>query len=102
VIFYWGVGEGINSNIRRIENALVETNIPCHVPMLETREIDERVINGKITFSTFHACKGRQRKHVFGGVRPVVFLHVCPEHRFHEMPGTRCMLRRRGRLTGCI
>jgi hypothetical protein len=27
-----GVGEGINSNIR--ENALVETNIPCHVPML--------------------------------------------------------------------
>jgi hypothetical protein len=23
------------------------------------------VINGKITFSTFHACKGRQRKHVF-------------------------------------
>jgi hypothetical protein len=31
--------EGISSNIRRIENALVETNIPCHVPMLETRRL---------------------------------------------------------------
>lgn len=65
-IFILGASvRGVNSNIRRIENALVESNIPCHVPMLETREIDERVISGKVTFSTFHACKGRQRKHVF-------------------------------------
>lgn len=65
-IFILGASvRGINSNIRRIENALVNSNIPCHVPMLETREIDERVVNGKVVFSTFHSCKGRQRKHVF-------------------------------------
>jgi hypothetical protein len=65
-IFILGASvRGVNSNIRRIENSLVESDIPCHVPMLETREIDERVINGKVVFSTFHACKGRQRKHVF-------------------------------------
>jgi acyl carrier protein phosphodiesterase len=57
--------KGQYSNIRRLENMLVEKNIPCHVPMLETTNIDERVINGKIVFSTFHTVKGRQRPYVF-------------------------------------
>lgn len=65
-IFILGASvRGINSNIRRIENALVDTGVPCHVPMMENRDIDERVIDGKIVFATFHACKGRQRKYVF-------------------------------------
>ena len=57
--------KGANSNIRRLENTLVEKNIPCHVPMLEGEKMDDRVIDGKIVFSTFHSVKGRQRKYVF-------------------------------------
>ena len=58
--------KGTFSNVRRLENALVESGIPCHVPMFENeRIVDEKVINGKIVFSTFHSVKGRQRKYVF-------------------------------------
>lgn len=57
--------KGVNSNIRKLENRLVENNIPCHVPMLDNDKIDDRVIGGKVVFSTFHCVKGRQRKYVF-------------------------------------
>lgn len=57
--------KGQYSSIRKLENMLVEKNIPCHVPMLENTNIDERVIGGKIVFSTFHCVKGRQRPYVF-------------------------------------
>ena len=57
--------KGQNSYIRKMENALVEHNIPCHVPMLETENVDEKVIEGKVVFSTFHSVKGRQRRYVF-------------------------------------
>jgi len=57
--------KGSNSNIRNLENTLVEKDIPCHVPMLDNEKLDERVIDGKIVFSTFHCVKGRQRKYVF-------------------------------------
>jgi len=61
-----GSVKGPNSVIRRIENALVDANIPCHVPMMENAEqIDEEVIKGKIVFSSFHTSKGRQRPYVF-------------------------------------
>ena len=66
-IFVLGASvKGPNSNIRKIENALVRNNIPCHVPIIENEKIeDERVIKGKVVFSTFHCVKGRQRKFVF-------------------------------------
>jgi superfamily I DNA/RNA helicase len=65
-IFVLGASvKGVNSQIRRIENVLVEAGIPCHVPMLETDKIDEKVISGKVVFSTFHCVKGRQRPYVF-------------------------------------
>lgn len=57
--------KGANSQIRRIENSLVEAGIACHVPMMETDKIDEKVIDGKVVFSTFHSVKGRQRPYVF-------------------------------------
>ena len=57
--------KGVNSHIRNMENVLTEADIPCHVPMLESDLMDERVIDGKIVFSTFHTVKGRQRKYVF-------------------------------------
>lgn len=54
-----------NMNICRLENALVEKGLPCYVPILKDEKLDERVIDGKIVFSTFHSAKGRQRKYVF-------------------------------------
>ncbi len=50
--------------MKRMENVLVERDIPCHVPIFESEEIDDKVIDGKIVFSTFHSVKGRQRKYV--------------------------------------
>ena len=69
-IFVLGASvKGANSLLRRIENALVEADIPCHVPRVEdgagSDRMDERVIQGKVVFSTFHTVKGRQRKYVF-------------------------------------
>ena len=52
-------------NVRKIENKLVEENIPCYVPIFDSEKLDERVIDGKIVFSTFHSVKGRQRNFVF-------------------------------------
>jgi hypothetical protein len=60
-----GSVKGANSNIRHMENVLTDAGIPCHVPMMETDVMDERVIDGKVVFSTFHTVKGRQRKYVF-------------------------------------
>ncbi len=51
--------------MKRMENVLVQIGVPCHVPIFETEEVDEKVINRKIVFSTFHSVKGRQRKFVF-------------------------------------
>ena len=57
--------KGTNSHIRHMENVLTNADIPCYVPMIESDAMDDRVINGKVVFSTFHTVKGRQRKHVF-------------------------------------
>lgn len=57
--------KGVRSNIRLLENFLVDQGFPCYVPSDEQDQLDERVIQGKIVFSTFHSVKGRQRKHVF-------------------------------------
>ena len=52
--------------IKKIENAFVESEIPCYVPMVDTQDrLDNRAIDKKVVFSTFHAVKGRQRKYVF-------------------------------------
>jgi hypothetical protein len=52
--------------VRKLENQLVESGIPCNIPMMEQQEaMDERVIQGKIVFSSFHCVKGRQRPYVF-------------------------------------
>jgi len=60
-----GSVKGANSKIRKIENALVNNDIPCHIPMFDVDQMDERVINGKVGIATFHSVKGRQRKYVF-------------------------------------
>lgn len=57
--------KGLNSKIRSLENSLVEKNIPCHVPMRDGDKVDERIIDKKVVFATFHTVKGRERKYVF-------------------------------------
>ena len=54
------------SFVRRLENKLSENNIPCHVPRDDQDRLEEqRIIQGKVVFSTFHSVKGRQRPFVF-------------------------------------
>lgn len=78
--------KGVDSNIRKMENALVEKNIPCHVPMFENEKLDERVIDGKIVFSTFHSVKGRQRDYVFiVGFDQNYFVHYA-----RKLDNTKC------------
>ena len=57
--------KGQKSLIRKIENALVNRGIPCHVPMFDTETVDDKVIDNKVVFCTFHGAKGRERKYVF-------------------------------------
>ena len=65
-IFILGASvKGPNSQIRKMENILVSQGIPCHVPMFESDNVDEKIIQKKVVFCTFHSVKGRQRKYVF-------------------------------------
>jgi hypothetical protein len=65
-IFILGASvKGPNSQIRKIENVLVSHGIPCHVPMFDTDTIDDKIIQNKVVFCTFHSVKGRERKYVF-------------------------------------
>jgi hypothetical protein len=56
--------KGLNGNVRKMENALVERGIPCYVPIFDTEGIEDKVIAGKVVFSTFHSVKGRERPYV--------------------------------------
>lgn len=86
-IFVLGASvKGPTSNIRKMENVLAERNVPCHVPMLETDKIDERVIDGKVVFSTFHSVKGRQRKYVF----IIGFDHTYMTYYARNLPRDKC------------
>jgi len=52
--------------VRKLENRLVERGIPCYVPRHDQDRLEEqRVIQGKVVFATFHSVKGRQRPFVF-------------------------------------
>jgi hypothetical protein len=76
-------------SIRKMENALVERDIPCYVPVFETEQIDEKVIDGKVVFSTFHSVKGRERKHVFVmGFDHTYFPYYASELPVDECPNT--------------
>jgi len=78
--------KGVNSNVRRMENALVERNIPCYVPIFENEGIEDKVIEGKVVFSTFHSVKGRER--------PVVIVMGFDQSYFdiygQELPNDKC------------
>lgn len=56
--------KGVYGNVRKMENALVERGIPCYVPIFDTEGFEDKVICGKVVFSTFHSVKGRERPYV--------------------------------------
>ena len=78
--------KGVNSNVRRMENALVERDIPCYVPMFDNEGFEDRVIEGKVAFSTFHSVKGRER--------PIVIVMGFDQSYFNiygqELPTDKC------------
>jgi len=77
------------SNVRKLENKLVMENIPCFVPNYESEKLDERVIAGKIVFSTFHSVKGRQRPFVFIlGFDNTYFTYYARNLESNECPNT--------------
>ena len=47
---------------KMIENRLVDSNIPCYVPINDDSSLSEDIIKNKVIFSTFHQSKGRERK----------------------------------------
>lgn len=75
--------------VRKLENFLVERDIPCYIAMSDGEIRDERVISGKVVFSTFHAVKGRERKHVFVlGFDQSYFRFYAPDLPTNECPNT--------------
>jgi hypothetical protein len=86
-----------SSHVRKMENILVENGIPCYVPMFENDKLDERVIDRKIVFSTFHCVKGRQRKYVFVvGFDNNYFMHFARNIQKDQCPNTIYVAATRG------
>ena len=51
--------------VKLLENELVKQGMPCYVPFSDDEELRDKVLNGKIVFSSFHQSKGLERKYVF-------------------------------------
>ena len=54
--------ENKKAPMKIIENHLVEMKLPCYVPLNDDQELSEDSMKGKVTFSSFHQAKGRERK----------------------------------------
>jgi hypothetical protein len=48
-----------------IENRLVEMGMPCYFPSQDNEQLNSKLIQNKIAFSSYHGSKGRQRQHIF-------------------------------------
>ena len=47
--------------LKNIENNLVDANIQCYVPMSDESKLKEKILKGKIVFTSYHQAKGRER-----------------------------------------
>ena len=82
-----GSVKGDLAPFKKLENAFVANGIPCYVPISDNSKLDQKVIDGKAVFTTFHQAKGRERAVVivygfdssffryFGRDKPE---HICP------------------------
>ena len=57
--------KGEKSPLRHIANRMSKKGIPIFVPNSDDAEIDEKVINGKLVFTTYNQTKGLERDCVF-------------------------------------
>jgi hypothetical protein len=48
--------------VKRLENLLVRSGIPCFVPLSDDEELKDEIIEGKVVFSSIHQSKGLERK----------------------------------------
>lgn len=54
---------GPNAPLKILENLIYEKlNLPIYYSTMEDRELNDKVIQNKVVFSTFHQSKGRERK----------------------------------------
>jgi hypothetical protein len=47
---------------RKLENYLVSHGLKCMTPISDDAKLDDKIINNKIVFTTYHQSKGRERK----------------------------------------
>ena len=52
----------INAPYKKLENYLVKNNINCMTPDSDDVKLDEKLIQNKVVFTTYHQSKGRERK----------------------------------------
>ena len=51
-----------NAPYKRLENALSSAGVPCFVPISDDSGLSDKIIRGKVTFTTYHQSKGRERR----------------------------------------
>lgn len=51
-----------NAPYKRLENALIGAGVPCFVPISDDSGLSDKIIRGKVTFTTYHQSKGRERR----------------------------------------
>jgi hypothetical protein len=54
--------KSLNSPFIKLENYLVKQKIKCITPSSENSYLDNKLISGKVVFTTYHQAKGRERK----------------------------------------
>ena len=54
--------KSVNSPYVKLENYLVKRKIKCITPSSENSYLDNKLIDGKVVFTTYHQAKGRERK----------------------------------------
>jgi hypothetical protein len=47
---------------KKLENFLVSHGLKCMTPISDDAKLDDKIINNKIVFTTYHQAKGRERK----------------------------------------
>ena len=70
----------LRNPIKKLENILVQSGIPCFVPISDDEDLKDEVLNGKIVFSSFHQSKGLERKVVFVASFSMSYYFVHKEH----------------------
>ena len=76
-----------NNPVKKLENELVNNNIPVYYSRQEEESLNEEIIAGKVIFTSFHQAKGRERKLVVVfGFDKSYFEFFCRDKNPNECP----------------